>query len=202
MLSLLVYESPILISLNKPFQSYYLVYTAISALIFLYIFHMLSKRAGTKNFILINQYDERAGLSMYINALLKTTIENITDQFILFVKIIISMRSVLLSWLNNSCDFLSPSMYADSAHDDYGHSDKKVEQVSKLRNVIHFKPVEDDGIAHSSSTFDKRSLKREWFCWVIQKLIELRDKKKTVQKTFSNAIIMNMQVLYNALKIQ
>ena len=57
----------------------------------------------------------------------KSTIENITDQFILFVKIIISMRSVLLSWLNNSCDFLSPSMYADSAHDDYGHSDKKVE---------------------------------------------------------------------------
>ena len=70
-----------------------------------------------------------------------------------------------------------------------------------MRNVIHFKPVEDDGIAHSSSTFDKRSLKREWFCWVIQKLIELRDKKKTVQKTFSNAIIiMNMQVLYNAPK--
>ena len=125
MLSLLVYESPILISLNKPFQSFYLVYTAISALIFLYVYHMLSKRAGTKNFILINQYDERAGLSMYINPLLKSTIENITDQFILFVKIIISMRSVLLSWLNNSCDFLSPSMYADSAHDDYGHSDKK-----------------------------------------------------------------------------
>lgn len=53
-----------------------------------------------------------------------------------------------------------------------------------MRNVIHFKAVEDDGIAHSSSTFDKRSLKREWFCWSSQKLIELTDKLNCSENIF------------------